>query len=307
MPFALTSAPLPDRAVAGRHLAETTPTFPNGLSPSDAERSRIVDEMDLHGRIPDEHLQAVVRWITHYFNFPMGFINILGSTHEKIIVKAGMGDDPFPAFPRGGSICRYVVAGNHPMVIPDLSQSPLLPDNQAPHDMGIRAYVGVPLTDDGTVTLGTLCLTDTCPRTFSESQLELLMSIAQTAMRYLKGDSGAAPWMAHQQGHPWEEFHRLGVAVRNDLWVAQQPISLAVLPGASTRTVQDLGAVSAFFTLSESGDALVCYPLSDEAQAKTLAQDLIDASGWQAAAEIFDADMMETWPELCERALEGRV
>jgi hypothetical protein len=297
-------AALPVRETAGRFLEETPAKYPGGIAPDDAARSRVTEALDLHDRQPDPHLQAIVDWITHYFNFPMGYINIDNTSQGRMIVKAGLGDEPFEPHDRFRSLCRYVVAGNHPMFIPDLSKSPLAGDNEKIISNGLRAYVGVPLTTPEDVVLGTLCLSDFTPRQFTESQMGMLTAVSEAAMRYLNGEPDAAPWANHRQGHPMDLFERMGVAIRNDTWVDQQAISLAVVPGACAQEVADLGSVNAFFTLSDDGEAIICYPLTAEENARALAQQMIDRSGWEGAPRAVEADEMETWPELLERALE---
>ncbi|WP_397469266.1 GAF domain-containing protein [Pseudonocardia charpentierae] len=47
-------------------------------------------------------------------------------------------------------------------MVTDAREHPLLRDNRAVHDLGVVAYVGMPLTDENGTVLGSLCAIDTC-------------------------------------------------------------------------------------------------------------------------------------------------
>jgi GAF domain-containing protein len=75
-----------------------------------------------------------------------------------------------------------VVLRQEPLIIEDARNDPLVCENLAIPDLGVAAYLGVPLaTPEGHV-LGSLCAIDTEPRAWSEDDLLTLQDIAQAVM-----------------------------------------------------------------------------------------------------------------------------
>lgn len=89
-------------------------------------------------------------------------------------------------FPKGGTIpiletycCEEIVAGA-PFAIADAEHDPRYRDHPGYTKLGLRSYVGAPLVlEDGTL-YGTLCGTDTLPKTVDHEQVERLLILAGT-------------------------------------------------------------------------------------------------------------------------------
>ena len=80
------------------------------------------------------------------------------------------------------SFCQHVVLRQEPLIIEDARNDPLVCENLAIPDLGVAAYLGVPLaTPEGHV-LGSLCAIDTEPRAWSDDDLLTLQDIAQAVM-----------------------------------------------------------------------------------------------------------------------------
>jgi len=77
------------------------------------------------------------------------------------------------------SFCTHTIKSRQPMHVPDATLDPRFKDNPfvtgPPH---IGSYVGVPLATPDGYNLGSLCVIDLVPRTFSESQIAVLKSFA---------------------------------------------------------------------------------------------------------------------------------
>ncbi len=84
--------------------------------------------------------------------------------------------------PLSHSFCQHVVASGAPLRVEDARQHPLVRDNLAVSEIGVVAYLGVPLaTADGEV-LGSLCAIDTAPRDWSAEDAATLRDLAGLAM-----------------------------------------------------------------------------------------------------------------------------
>lgn len=81
--------------------------------------------------------------------------------------------------PLAGSLARYTLESDEPLVIEDALAFPLELDGAALQD-GIRTYVGVPLrpTASGVEVPGTLCVAGYTPRAWATAEIEVLRIIA---------------------------------------------------------------------------------------------------------------------------------
>ncbi|NIQ14294.1 MAG: GAF domain-containing protein, partial [Candidatus Dadabacteria bacterium] len=77
------------------------------------------------------------------------------------------------------TFCSIAILDNDIFVIPDTHRDPNFADNLLVIDEPyIRFYAGYPLKYEG-VNLGTLCIIDNVPRTFSHSDLDILRSLGK--------------------------------------------------------------------------------------------------------------------------------
>jgi two-component system, cell cycle sensor histidine kinase and response regulator CckA len=86
-----------------------------------------------------------------------------------------------------GSYCKYVMASGEPLVIENSEADPLVMENLATTESGVRSYAAVPLKNDEGVTLGTLCVVGFEPREWEASRIDALSSLAQLLMREIRG------------------------------------------------------------------------------------------------------------------------
>ncbi len=80
--------------------------------------------------------------------------------------------------PLSHSFCQHVVSTNEPLSIADARTHPLLQDNLAIADLGVIAYLGIPLTTAEGFTLGSFCAIDTTPREWRKEEVESLRDLA---------------------------------------------------------------------------------------------------------------------------------
>ncbi len=83
------------------------------------------------------------------------------------------------------SFCQYVVVDSAPFVVSDASTHPRTRDNPSVRSMGVRAWAGYPVTHPDGHTLGSFCVVDTVPRSWSDSQLDTLQVLAEAASAHV--------------------------------------------------------------------------------------------------------------------------
>lgn len=79
------------------------------------------------------------------------------------------------------SLCQHVVATGQPLVIGDTRSDRRVCENLAVREVGVAAYLGVPLTTPDGLVLGSLCVFDLVPRRWSEEEIETLSGLATFA------------------------------------------------------------------------------------------------------------------------------
>ena len=80
------------------------------------------------------------------------------------------------------SFCQHVVDRAAPLVVSDASRHQLVPANLARLKLGIRAYLGVPLTTPSGQTLGSFCVMDVVPRAWTSAQVAIMTDLAASVM-----------------------------------------------------------------------------------------------------------------------------
>jgi phosphoribosyl 1,2-cyclic phosphodiesterase/CheY-like chemotaxis protein len=133
---------------------------------------------------PEERFDRITRVVTALFNVPMATITLIDERRQwfkSCQGTAGRED------PRDASFCAHVVSQREPMIVVDTLSDDRFADN--PLVLGgprIRFYAGYPLTLDDGSCIGTLCLLDTRPRIFEDSDLKQLRDLAFIVMEQLQ-------------------------------------------------------------------------------------------------------------------------
>lgn len=81
------------------------------------------------------------------------------------------------------SFCQHVVNSGEPLIVTDARDNAIVRSNCAVIDLGVIAYLGVPLTTEAGHVLGSLCAIDIIARQWSEDDIRLLRDMASIVMR----------------------------------------------------------------------------------------------------------------------------
>ena len=138
------------------------------------ERTRLLDSE------PEEAFDRATRLASKLLQVPVSVVSLV--TPERQFFKAQKGlSEPLASkrgTPLSHSFCQYVVATRGPLIVNDARKDPLVRDNKAVSELGVRAYLGVPLREPGGEVLGAFCVIDSDPRDWSDSDLSGLEDIA---------------------------------------------------------------------------------------------------------------------------------
>ena len=129
----------------------------------------------------DGQLQDIVKRAAEELEVPIALVSLVLDRIQFFKAHYGLPPDlaVSRATDRDASFCQFVVRDRAPLVESDARLNADLPQDLVDR-YGIRAYAGIPLEVEGEV-LGTLCVIDVAPRSFTQSQTEKLTELARVA------------------------------------------------------------------------------------------------------------------------------
>lgn len=155
--------------------------------------------LNMSGLLAGDHrdtLDAIAKRAADVFNVNKAVIAIVDEERELFVGQCG----DFPAgatdqsgallpMPRDDAICKYVVAGEKVLVIPDTDRDPRFSDDAAIAGWGVRFYAGYPLQSKEGLVFGAFCILDDETRQFDEKDVELLEKMAAEVGGAIANDS----------------------------------------------------------------------------------------------------------------------
>ncbi len=150
----------------------------------DADRIRVLEScaiLDTHPEPAFDRLTALAARLCHA---PVALVSLVDASRQWFKSHHGT---PTTHTPRGMALCSYVVFTQETLIIEDTLQDPRVQDSElvtSPH--GIRAYAGVPMTTVDGHTLGSFCVNDYVPRSFTPEEIADLQTLASFATAILE-------------------------------------------------------------------------------------------------------------------------
>jgi GAF domain-containing protein len=137
---------------------------------------------------PSEPFDRLVRLAAHTLHAPIAMLTLIDADRQYFKAAVGL-PEPLASIretPLEYSICQYAVALGRPLIICDTRVEHWLDDNPAVTELGLTAYVGMPLVTADGYAVGTLCALDTMPRNWTDEDLINLQDLAGVAMREIR-------------------------------------------------------------------------------------------------------------------------
>jgi len=174
----------------------------NEQNGSDVKRLSAIRALLSPDEARDKVLERFVNLASQVLGISGSFISIIDDHNQYI--KASRNFD-LKQSTRDESLCRHVIDGDGHLVVVDT----LLDERFVTHpfvkgEPHIRFYAGVSLQNLDGATLGTLCVTDTQPHSFSEEKLVTLRSLATLVTSFLDvwNNAGYADVITHLPNRP---------------------------------------------------------------------------------------------------------
>ena len=162
------------------------------LQPSDASQRVVVplggklrlqalEELDVLDAPSRRSFQMLVDLANKFLGTPVALISLVTNERQFFLSSSGLGE-PWASCretPLTHSFCQHVVKRNEPLIVTDAKRHELVKDNLAIDELGVQAYLGVPIIlPDGNV-IGSFCAIDDCPRAWTLDDLETIEKLVE--------------------------------------------------------------------------------------------------------------------------------
>lgn len=145
------------------------------LPADEGERLEALESLGILYSPSEERFDRITKLACKVFDVPMALVSLVASECQWFKSSQGISAAETP---REISFCGHAIHGEDALVIPDAAVDPRFEDNPlVTGPPNIRFYAGHPIEYQGRK-LGTLCLIDDQPRSFSMSDREDLKSLA---------------------------------------------------------------------------------------------------------------------------------
>jgi signal transduction histidine kinase len=144
------------------------------------QRLAVLMAANLLDTAEEETFDRFTRLASAILKTPVALVSLVDRDRQFFKSSVGL---PLPwatsrETPLSHSFCQHVVSSQQHLSVADARTHPLLRDNLAIADLGVIAYLGIPLTTVEGFTLGSFCAIDTTPREWSESDVQILSDLA---------------------------------------------------------------------------------------------------------------------------------
>jgi GAF domain-containing protein len=166
----------------------------------DGERLRALRETGLLDTPAEDAFDRPARLAAKVLHAPVALVSLVDEDRQFFKSCLGL-PEPWAGAretPLTHSFCQHAVAQRRPLLVEDARQHPVLRDNLAIRDLGVIAYMGIPLIDEDGHALGTLCVIDSKPRRWTAEEQSVLEDLAAlvvtqvTLARRADGNGAAA-------------------------------------------------------------------------------------------------------------------
>jgi signal transduction histidine kinase len=129
----------------------------------------------------EEAFDRATRLASRVIGAPVSLVSIVDGDRQFFKSQVGL-PEPWATdrqTPLSHSFCQYVVMRGDSLVVADAREDAILRDNRAIEDLGVVAYLGVPIIDGSGNVLGSFCVIDDQAREWTEEEEELLRDVAE--------------------------------------------------------------------------------------------------------------------------------
>ena len=152
---------------------------------NEEERLRALARYKLLDNVPEGYFINLAQIIAKTFDAPIALVSLVDK--EEVNFPGNFGMEDITEVARGISLCSLAVLDEEPTVFEDALKQPcLLANPLVTGEFGLRFYAGAPIVTSDGFAIGTVCIVDKEPRTFSHEEKAMLQDFANSAMGELE-------------------------------------------------------------------------------------------------------------------------
>jgi len=137
---------------------------------------------------PEAAFDRLTRVACRMLRAPVGLVSLVDRDRQFFKSCVGL-PEPFASTrqtPVSHSFCQHVVATGKPLIVEDARTNPLVRLNPAVEELGIVAYAGIPLVTSEGHAIGSFCVIDSRPRSWSFEDIEMLQELSGCVMHEIE-------------------------------------------------------------------------------------------------------------------------
>lgn len=146
---------------------------------NDEERLLSLEKTGLMDSPEEDAFNRAVRLATAAIGTPVGLVSLVDGKRQFFKAQRGLtGQTAIDRqTPISHSFCQYVVHDQKPLRVADAREHPFLKSNKAVPDLGVIAYLGIPIHGPDGHTLGSFCAIDDQPHQWTDQEEEILSDL----------------------------------------------------------------------------------------------------------------------------------
>ncbi len=152
------------------------------------DRLAVLEELRLLTDTPQEGLDRYTRLAAAILEAPVTLFTVVVGDTQYFRSQVGL-EEPLASerqTPRSHSFCQYVVTTGKPLEVTDAREHPTVRDNPAIDDLGVIAYLGMPVVTRKGECVGSLCAFEHEPREWTGRERAALKDLAGAATTELE-------------------------------------------------------------------------------------------------------------------------
>jgi GAF domain-containing protein len=153
------------------------------LPDDETERLEALQEYDVENLDFEDTADRLSALVASRFDVPVAFVGLVERTEENFVACHGANWD---SLDREDTTCTFNILDDDVMIVEDIQEDHRFKNNDSLFSLGIRSYAGANMTTSEGHTIGSLCLVDYEPRTFTDQQKAELQQFADEAVEQLE-------------------------------------------------------------------------------------------------------------------------
>jgi signal transduction histidine kinase len=143
------------------------------------DRLAALQATDLLDSPVEETFDRFTRLASSILKTPVALVSLVDRDRQFFKSSVGL-QEPWASkrqTPLSHSFCQHLVHTSQPLLVADARIHPLLRENLAVIDLGVVAYLGMPITTANGHTLGSFCAIDSIPREWTAEEMAILQDL----------------------------------------------------------------------------------------------------------------------------------